>query len=75
MTLEKAVLNIEKKGFRPGLAYVGTLRVTSKEELLFETGFDYERFQVTPGQAHIICIGIDRLKIALNGPKTFAKKS
>ena len=37
MTLEKAVLNIEKKDFRPGLSYVGTSRVTSKGGLMFET--------------------------------------
>ncbi|OXV08183.1 hypothetical protein Egran_04054, partial [Elaphomyces granulatus] len=43
MTLEKAVLNIEKKDFRPGL---------SKGGLMFETTFDYERFRVTPGQIH-----------------------
>ena len=52
MTLEKAVLNIEKKDFRPGLSYVGTSRVTSKGGLMFETTFDYERFRVTPGQIH-----------------------
>src|SRR5467141_3923552 len=52
MTLEKAVLNIEKKDFRPGISYVGTSRVTRKEGLMFETTFDYERFQVVPGRTH-----------------------
>ena len=52
MTLEKAVLNIENKDFRPGLSYVGTSRVTSKGGLMFEPTFDYERFRVTPGQIH-----------------------
>jgi ATP-dependent exoDNAse (exonuclease V) alpha subunit len=45
MTLDKIVIRLpSKKDFALGLSYVAISRVKKLSGLLFETGFDYERF-------------------------------
>ena len=50
ITLDKAVLNISKRDFAPGLAYVGVSRVKTLGGLMFEEPFDLERFAPRPGK-------------------------
>jgi ATP-dependent exoDNAse (exonuclease V) alpha subunit len=46
LTLQRAVLCLEKKDFAIGLSYVAISRVKALEGLLFEGSFDLERFHV-----------------------------
>ena len=45
VTVDKAVLNIAKKDFVVGLTYVAVSRVKTLGGILFETPFDFARFQ------------------------------
>jgi len=50
ISLDKAVLNISKRDFSPGLAYVAVSRVRTLGGLLFDEPFDFERFTRRPGR-------------------------
>jgi hypothetical protein len=45
MTLPRAVVDIAKKDFTPGLSYVAVSRVKKLDDLMFEESFDHERFK------------------------------
>jgi ATP-dependent DNA helicase PIF1 len=45
MTVDKAVLNIAKKDSAVGLTYVAVSRVKTLGGILFESPFDFSRFQ------------------------------
>jgi ATP-dependent DNA helicase PIF1 len=45
ITVAKAVLNIARGDFVPGLSYVAVSRVRSLDGILFEEPFDYSRFK------------------------------
>jgi len=44
LSLDKAVLNIAKKDFSPGLTYVAVSRVKTLQGILFDEPFDFSRF-------------------------------
>ncbi|KAJ5894968.1 hypothetical protein N7495_006659 [Penicillium taxi] len=46
ITVLRAVLNIKKHDFCPGLAYVAVSRVRSIEGIMFDESFDFEQFSV-----------------------------
>jgi ATP-dependent exoDNAse (exonuclease V) alpha subunit len=48
ITVRKAVLNIARRDFVPGLSYVAVSRVKSLSGIMFEEPFDYSRFRGTP---------------------------
>ena len=57
ITVDKAVLNLVKKDFTPGLLYVAVSRVKTLDSLMFEESFDYSRFRANESN-------IQRWKIA-----------
>ena len=50
LTLPQVVLNIELKGFAPGLTNVAVSRVKRIAHIMFETPFDMQRFKIGSNQ-------------------------